>query len=326
MVRLFAPVCVAWAFLLQNVGAQSSPAIFGQAGAASAVSPNVAQYLLDLDAQGAYLHYYGDQQIFLLALSPKLRERLQTAASGSGESAMPATYGVEHLSDGICNWADVPGWSSANSGADARTVFYGRELRQAPNTLFGNAIHLSLGPEEDSEGWTPEEMSENFRFWQAMHQEGRSVAEADQVRQFRQDVGSQLGGTFMQRWGPQIATKAHRFALQMYTIDSQNDASNPSALFFEMFPARQPPTAQVVFFEAEDGCKGTPTPTSTGASMLFEVAPGAGVATMHAQPLALSATLLGLAVVLLTYRLKRQSLGGSPALVSSLDCSREDVE
>merc|ERR1711879_603602 len=123
----------------------------------------------------------------------------------------------------------------------------------------------------DPEGWTPDEMSENFQFWRAMHQEGKSVAEADGLRQFRHDVGAQLGGSFMQRWGPQIATLAHRFALQMYTAASQDAASNPGAQFFEMFPGAMPPTAQVVFFEAEDGCKGTPTPSSLAASMLFEV-------------------------------------------------------
>merc|ERR1712062_718515 len=54
--------------------------------------------------------------------------------------------------------------------------------------------------------------------------------------------------------------KAHRFALQLYSADSQSEASRPGTLYFEMFPGNQPPTTNVVFLEAEDGCKGTPTP------------------------------------------------------------------
>lgn len=275
MLCVSVPACAIFAmFVLQTALAQSVPAIFGLTDASSAMPTNAAQYLLDLDAQGIYLHYYGDQQIFLLVLSPKLRDRLHKASSGFNASQMPLAYGTEHLSGGKCNWGDTPGWSSRHrphSGADARTVFYGRELRHAPNTLFGNAIHLSLGPEEDPEGWTPDEIAENYKFWRAIQQEGKSVGEADALRQFRHDVGSQLGGTFMQRWGQRPVTKAHRFALQMYTAESQSEANNPGGLFFEMFPAGKPPTAQVVFFEAEDGCKGTPTPANKEASMLFEV-------------------------------------------------------
>ena len=49
----------------------------------------------------------------------------------------------------------------------------------------------------------------------------------------------------------------------MYTADSQSEAKNPGSQFFEKFPQGSPPTSQVVFLEAEDGCKGTPTPGGT---------------------------------------------------------------
>jgi len=315
------------ASLWKTAVAQPLPAIFGQTGAASPVPANVAQYILDLEAQGIYLHYFGDEQLFSLALSPKLRERLQTVAGGADMANMPAAYGVDHIANRVCNWNDAPGWATPQNGADARTVFYGRELRQAPGTAYGNAIHLSLGPEEDPEGWTPEEMSENFAFWQAMHQQGMSVAAADELRQFRHDVSSKLGGTFMQRWGTQISTKAHRFALQMYTADSQN----PAGLFFEKFLGGRPPTTQVIFFEAEDGCKGTPTPVSAVASRLFEVTdePAQGVVFASVrpfQPIVLSAALF-LSAVLLVCKVLRASRSVPPSLSSDLQEScYEDVE
>lgn len=265
MAKLEARVWVfalAMTIAIQEGATKTLPSIFGSAGATTPVPSNVAQYLLDLESQDVHLHYYGDGQIFSIALSPALKQRLQSEAAASSNKDMPIVYGVDHLSGGVCDWSKVLGWSNASNGADAKRVFYGREIRQAPNTAYGNAIHLSLGPEEDSEGWTHEEMSENFQFWKAIQQDGETVGAADMLRQFREDVGGKLGGTFKQRWGAGVTTKAHRFALQMYTSASQANNANPGALFFEMFPNGAPPTTQVVFFEAEDGCKGTPTPKS----------------------------------------------------------------
>lgn len=241
---------------------KSLPVIFGHEGADTPVPSNTAQYVLDLEAQGAYLHYFGDQQIFLLTLSPKLKQHLQSVASGNDHAAMPVVYGVDHLSGGECDWSKVLGWSNSSSGADARQVFYGREIRQAPHTQYGNAIHLSLGPQQDPEGWTHEEMKENFDFWQAIHKSGDSVGVADSLRQFRDDIAKEVGGSFEKRWGAGVTTKAHRFTLQLYTVDSQSEGQNSGSQFFEMFEGAKPPTSKVVFFEAEDGCKGTPTPKS----------------------------------------------------------------
>jgi hypothetical protein len=233
------------------------------------VSANVAQYILDLQAQDIYLHYYGDQQIFSLALSPTLKQHLQSVAGASSTTDMPRVYGVSQLSGGACDWSNVLGWSNSSSGADAAHVFYGREIRQAPNTAYGNAIHLSLGPKSDPEGWTDEEMHENFEFWKAIQQDGESVGAADGLRQFRNNIAEKIGGTFKQRWGPGVTTKAHRFALQMYAAASQSDNANQGALFFEKFPSGHPPTTDVIFFEAEDGCKGTPTPKTKAAVSLM---------------------------------------------------------
>jgi len=246
--------------ILQNVVAEavSLPSIFGAQGAQSPVPQNTAKYILDLE--GKYLHYYGDRQIFLLALSPALRQHLKA----SSESERPITYEVDLLAAGESDWSKVPGWASPNhGGADAKHVFYGREIRNAPKTSYGNAIHLSLGPKEDPEGWTTEEMTENYNFWRAIEHDHQSVGQADQVRQFRQNIADELGGTFLARWGSGVTTKAHRFVFQMYTADSQSEAKNPGSHFFEKFPQGSPPTTQVVFVEAEDGCKGTPTPGGT---------------------------------------------------------------
>lgn len=250
-----------------SVLSHTLPGIFGRAGAVSPLPPNMAQYLLDLEAQGVYLHYFGDRQIFLLALSPKLKQHLKSVA-GSGVH-MPIAYSVEKLARGASNWNELLPWSTPSSGADAEHVFYGREIRQAPKTQYGNAIHLSLGPDEDPEGWTNEEMNENFKFWQAVHEDGKSVGEADGLRQFRDNIASKIGGTFLERWGAAVTTKAHRFALQLYTVQSQSEAHNPGGHFFEMFPGGSPPTAQAVFLEAEDGCKGTPTPAGRAARTLL---------------------------------------------------------
>lgn len=237
---------------------------FGSPGALSPVPQNTAQYLLDLE--GKYLHYFGDQQIFLVALSPALKQHLQSVTS----SGRPVMYGVDHLAGGVCDWSRVPGWTSSDSGADAEHIFYGREIRDAPNTLYGNAIHLSLGPHEDPEGWTSQEMAENHNFWKAIAQDGQSVGVADgAARHFRTNIATELGGTFKQRWGSGVTTKAHRFALQMYTAESQGEANNPGGRFFEMFAQGMPPTRQVVFVEAEDGCKGTPTPVPQQTSLLL---------------------------------------------------------
>mmetsp|Transcript_126258 Transcript_126258/g.246230 ORF Transcript_126258/g.246230 Transcript_126258/m.246230 type:complete len:280 (+) Transcript_126258:3-842(+) len=270
MINLSTWLCALAAALgMQNSSAESAPSIFGREGAASPVPSNVAQYLLYLEAQDVYLHYYGDGQIFSLALSPALKQHLQSVASTSSKAGMPLVYGISHLSGGVCDWSKVPGWSNSSSGADAKHVFYGREIRQAPNTAYGNAIHLSLDPMADQEGWTDEELHENFLFWKAIQKDGQTVGAADRFRQFRDDIAGKLDGTFKQRWGAAVTTKAHRFALQMYTSASQNDAGNPGALFFEMFPERAPPTTEVVFFEAEDGCKGTPTPNAKDSASLM---------------------------------------------------------
>lgn len=245
------------ASLAQNAQSELLPVIFGTQGSVSPVPSNTAKYLLDLEQQEVYLHYYGDDQIFLLALSPKLKEHLENVDSSNDN---PVTYDVDHLAGGISDWSRVPGWTGPEHGADAEKVFYGREIRDAPTTKFGNVIHLSLGPEEDEEGWTPAETDENYKFWHAIHN-GASVGAADGLRQFRSNIGSQLGGSFEQRWGTGVTTKAHRFVLQMYTAQSQK---NSPGHFFEMFPNEHPPTADVVFFEAEDGCKGTPTPIAEG--------------------------------------------------------------
>jgi len=154
-------------------------------------------------------------------------------------------------------------------GADAKHVFYGREIRDAPKTSYGNAIQLSLGPKEDPEGWTPEEVTENYKFWRAIEQDHQPVGVADGVRQFRQNIAEELGGTFRERWGSAVTTKAHRFVLQMYTAESQKEAKNPGSQFFEKFPQGAPPTSQVVFLEAEDGCKGTPTPGGPEQALLL---------------------------------------------------------
>merc|ERR1712232_878622 len=50
----------------------------------------------------------------------------------------------------------------------------------------------------------------------------------------------------------------------MYSADSQGEANRPGTLYFEMFPGNRPPTTNVMFLEAEDGCKGTPTPSTKG--------------------------------------------------------------
>lgn len=243
------------------ITAGTLPGIFGRAGSVSAVPSNTARYILDLEAQDVYLHYYGDGQVFQLVLSPKLKEHLTRVVSLSDNASMPVTIGVNKLSNkGECDWNQVLGWTSPNYGADAKTVFYGREIRQAPNTLYGNAIQLSLGPDVDPEGWTNEEMTENFKFWEAIHHKGQDVYAADSLRQFRSSVASEVGGTFEARWGSSVTTKAHRFALQMYSAESQSEQNNPGGRFFEMFPNDLPPTTQVVYFEAEDGCKGTPSP------------------------------------------------------------------
>mmetsp|Transcript_137659 Transcript_137659/g.294231 ORF Transcript_137659/g.294231 Transcript_137659/m.294231 type:complete len:333 (+) Transcript_137659:56-1054(+) len=248
------------------------PAIFGAPGAESPVPRNSAQYLLDLEAHDIYLHYYGDQQLFTLRFSQKLKEYLESVARTGGTHQMPVVYGMQELApQGTVDWSarSIPRWTPT-SGADAQHVFYGREVRDVEDALYGNSIHLSLGPREDPEGWTVDEMQENRKFAEAIRG-GMSVGEADQYRQFRHGVAHALGGDFMRRFGEGVTTKAHRFALQMYSSESQSEANNPGARFFEMFPGGKPPTETVMFIEAEDGCKGTPTLPTQDARVMQKV-------------------------------------------------------
>eukprot|EP00931_Biecheleriopsis_adriatica_P085734 TRINITY_DN60555_c0_g1_i1.p1 TRINITY_DN60555_c0_g1~~TRINITY_DN60555_c0_g1_i1.p1 ORF type:complete len:357 (-),score=54.35 TRINITY_DN60555_c0_g1_i1:12-1043(-) len=314
--------------------ADALPVIFGEPGALSAVPRNVAKYILDIERKQVYLHYFGEGQIFRLVLSPTLREHLQVVSNASDSEHMPIAHGLDQLSGGMCNWQDLLSWTSSDYGANAKDVFYGREIRQAPGTLYGNAIHLSLGPKEDPEGWTSAEMAENFEFWQAIHEDGQSVAAADGLRSFRKNIASQIGKTFMQRWGTQITTKAHRFTLQMYNAETQNEANNPGGLFFETFPNGMPPTAEVVFFEAEDGCKGTPMPARE-TSMLFEVpeehAHALSTRSRTVQPFMLAVMLsvfVASTAILVASRCSRQILHGSTssAISDQCNCQYEDVE
>lgn len=246
--------------------------VFGQAGTTSPVPANTAQYLLDLEKQDVYLHYCGPKQLFSLRFSPKFKAYLQDAARGQGATQMPVVYSVSDLSpQGTFNWgaASVPRWS-ATSGADSKHVFYGREIRDAQNALYGNSIHLVLGPEEDPEGWTSAEMDENRKFGNAILN-GMSVGAADQYRQFRKGVAPALGSDFVNQFGAGVTTKAHRFALQMYSADSQSEAHEPGSFYFEMFSGGKPPTANVLFLEAEDGCKGTPTPKALATQAMQKV-------------------------------------------------------
>lgn len=241
--------------------ATSLPDIFGEPDSESPVPRNTARYLLELETQDIYLHYCGHLQLFSLRFSPKLKNYLQNVAKTDNSSMWPAVYPVNKLSSqGTFDWQaeGVPRWSPT-SGADSKHVFYGREVRGTPNALYGNSIHLVLGPEADPEGWSVDEMNENRNFSKAIL-EGMPVVTADQAyRHFRREVAPTLGSDFKKQYGAGITTKAHRFALQMYSASSPQ-VNQPEDQYFEMFPGAKPPTENVMFLEAEDGCKGTPSP------------------------------------------------------------------
>merc|ERR1712224_668299 len=97
-------------------------------------------------------------------------------------------------------------------------------------------------------------------------QAGKSRTDADRFRHFRGPSRDMKEYTLLaDRFGKTAFSKAHLFVLQYYTTEAEME--NRGADFFETFGEidgeRRAPTQEVVFFEAQDGCKGTPCPVYT---------------------------------------------------------------
>ena len=94
---------------------------------------NIAQYLLDLNDEGATFNFCGGM-MFQLVLTDKLKSHLQSVASSSDDQ--PIIY-KEQLMNRIPNY-------KKSSFADNISIFHGRELRGIPSANGGMNFCLQL--------------------------------------------------------------------------------------------------------------------------------------------------------------------------------------
>jgi hypothetical protein len=118
-----------------------------------------------------------------------------------------------------------------NGQADNRRIFHGREIRQVPHAAggMGMVLQLSLAnSDKDKEGWTSAEI-ERYDGWG--HDRGREWRKGTQLEQ-------EGFNNFREKYGPSAFSLHHRFYLHY-------------------------DTANRIWLSAEDGCEGTPAPTTT---------------------------------------------------------------
>lgn len=199
---------------------------------------DVAQYLLDLDEEGATFDFCGGM-MFQLVLSDKLKSHLGTVASSKDDQPI-----IHPASQPLMN--RIPDYQKS-ALADNISVFHGRELRKIPTANGGMGFVLQLsyadpsgvsvegaaagkgadaawnGKALDPQGWSAEEIatydgwrSDSFRQWRKC-----SVYEAEGY------------GTFSKEFGDDAFGLNHRFFLHS---DGQSR----------------------MWLSAEDGCEGTP--------------------------------------------------------------------
>ena len=154
-----------------------------------------------------------------------LSEKLKTHLEGiasSNDSQQPTVFDASKP-----RMENIPEYK-LNADADNLTVFHGREIRQVPHAKGGMNFVLQLSHNsEDPEGWTAAEV-EGYDGW--AHDSGRVWRKGDRLE-------SEGFKDFRSRFGPKSFALHHRFYLHY----DRGDA---------------------MWLSAEDGCEGTPAPSS----------------------------------------------------------------
>ncbi len=160
--------------------------------------------------------------MFQLVLSEKLKAHLEGIAADDDSQQQPVIFDASKP-----RMEHIPGYK-LDADADNIRVFHGREIRQVPNANGGMGFVLQLShSEEDGEGWTSAEV-EGYDGW--AHDSGRVWRKGDRLE-------AEGFGDFRKRFGPKSFALHHRFYLHY----DRGDA---------------------MWLSAEDGCEGTPAPSS----------------------------------------------------------------
>eukprot|EP00578_Thalassiosira_sp_NH16_P006414 CAMPEP_0181124378 /NCGR_PEP_ID=MMETSP1071-20121207/26447_1 /TAXON_ID=35127 /ORGANISM="Thalassiosira sp., Strain NH16" /LENGTH=300 /DNA_ID=CAMNT_0023209675 /DNA_START=79 /DNA_END=981 /DNA_ORIENTATION=+ len=209
---------------------------------------NIAQYLLDLNAEGATFDFCGGM-MFQLVLSEKLKSHLQTVATSQKTKNDCDDQPIIHpASQQIMS--RVPDYKKS-AYANNISIFHGRELRKIPSANGGMGFVLQLsyadqsgvessvddgipagkgadaswnGRAIDPQGWSAEEIA-TYDGWRS-----------DSFRQWRKGAMYEEEGftTFSKEFGNEAFGLNHRFYLH---LDGQSR----------------------MWLSAEDGCEGTPS-------------------------------------------------------------------
>lgn len=204
---------------------------------------DIAQYLLDLNDEGATFDFCGGM-MFQLVLTEKLKSHLQSVTASDGNDQPIMHPASEPL---MCRISDY----KKSSYADNKTIFHGRELRKIPTANGGMGFVLQLsyadpsavetpitdnnpagkgaefswnGQRVDPQGWSAEEIA-TYDGWRG-----------DSFRQWRKASMYESEGftTFTEECGEEAFGLNHRCFLH---LDGQNR----------------------MWLSAEDGCEGTPS-------------------------------------------------------------------
>ncbi|CAD7956141.1 unnamed protein product [Amoebophrya sp. A120] len=150
--------------------------------------------------------------------------------------------------------------------------------------------------EQEPAAWTAEEIEENQLFGTAVEQQGFdpdcapasplapnvAVVKVLSDRKHRHWRGEGISGAtatpsessgtcpttrpypgLYRDFGSNAYSKAHRFVLRLYDTEAEWKKALTEGKVFEKFgdyPKKRPETREIVYLEAEDGCKGTPSP------------------------------------------------------------------
>jgi len=193
---------------------------------------NTAQYLVDLHDSKAAFDFCGGM-MFQLVLSEKLRDHLKTVIQDEHFERQPVIFDASRT-----RMSDIPD-HKRDAYADNIRLFHGREIRKVDNASggMGFVLQLSLANENDSEGWTEQEV-QGYDGWGA--DSGRVWRKGDRLEEEGFD-------SFMKTFGSSAYALHHRFYLHF----DRNER---------------------LWLSAEDGCEGTPArPFSNPFSKLFGV-------------------------------------------------------
>jgi hypothetical protein len=196
--------------------------------------PNVAKYLLDLDASKGTFDFCGGM-LFQLMISDALRTHLESVAANNSKDSDNHQQQPTIFDASKSRMFHIPDYTK-NADADNIRVFHGRELRKIPGAEggFGFVLQLSLAGENDPEGWSKEEI-DTYDGWG--HDSGRVWRKAD-------DYEKEGFRNFKEKFGKEAFGLNHRFYLH---YDG----------------------AKRMWLSAEDGCEGTPAMSGNPIRRMF---------------------------------------------------------